>query len=355
MSKGKKGAATKPRKKGKRPLSLEERITIEIEWKKGQSITDIARKLKRDKGTISREIGKRKRYGAGSYKAAQAHARALKRIAKRGNVRLLEKHAALKTYVVEKLKLGWSPEQIAIRLPIEYPTEVAMRLSYETIYQYVYAQVARGGNGAVKKGCEDLRGYLCRRHKRRAKKGFRKAQKAERNATLPSIEERPAAAHERTEIGHWEDDLIVSRASAAKIKSVNDRMSGVHLFKKTSDGTIEACDAALCARLAPVPQEFLKTLTRDRGSENRGHVALAQKTGFDIFFAHAYASYERGSNENGNGLFRRYFPKGTDFATVTDDEVRRAEYLINTRPRKRLGGYTPAEVFYSNTGVALFP
>ena len=131
-------------------------------------------------------------------------------------------------------------------------------------------------------------------------------------------------------------------------------MSGVHLFRKTPDGTIGSCDAALCARLAPIPKVFLRTLTRDRGSENRGHVSLAEVLGFDIFFAHAYASYERGSNENGNGLFRRYFPKGTDFATVTDDEIHRVEYLINTRPRKRLGGYTPAEVFYQKTGVALF-
>lgn len=342
------------KKRGGRPLTLEERISIEIEWKKGRSITEIARKLKRNKSTISREIGDRARYGAGSYKATQAHARACARIEKRGNVRRMEKHADLRTYVTKKLKLGWSPEQIAIRLPIDYPDCEDMRLSYETIYQYVYAQVARNGNGAVKVGCEDLRPYLCRRHTRRAKKGFRKAQKAERNAGLPSIETRPAIVETRTEVGHWEDDLIVSRESPANIKSTNERMSGVHLFRKTRDGTIEACDAALCARLTPIPKKFLKTLTRDRGSENRGHVALAEKTGFDIFFAHPYASYERGSNENGNGLFRRFFPKGTDFANISDDEVAKVEYLINTRPRKRLNGRTPAEVFYQKTGVALF-
>ena len=342
------------KKRGGRPLTLEERIAIEIEWKKGQGVTEVARKLKRDKGTISREIGGRARYGAGSYKAAQAHARACARIEKRGNVQLLGKRAALRAYVVEKLKLGWSPEQIAIRLPIEHPKDASMRVSYETIYQYVYAQVARSGNGAVKKGCTDLRPYLCRRHKRRAKKGFRKAQRAERDANLPSIEERPAIVTKRKDIGHWEDDLIVSRASPVKIKSANERMSGVHLFKKTPDGTIDSCDAALCSQLAVIPPQFLKTLTRDRGSENRGHAALAARTGFRIFFAHPYASFERGSNENGNGLFRRYFPKSTDFATVTDDEVAAVEYLINTRPRKRLGGRTPAEVFYSKTGVALF-
>lgn len=267
---------------------------------------------------------------------------------------MLEKNEELKKYVIEKLKLGWSPEQIAIRLPIDHSVDESMRISYETIYQYVYAQVHRGGNGKVKEGCEDLRVHLCRRHTRRATKGFRKAQKVERNASLPSIETRPSAVNERVEVGHWEDGLIVSRESLVRIKSVNERVSGVHLFALTEDGTIEACDAALRARLSPISKDFLKTLTRDRGSENRGHVALAAETGFDIFFAHAYSSYERGSNENGNGLFRRFFPKKTDFATITADDVRRVEYLINTRPRKRLGGLTPAEVFYQKTGVALF-
>lgn len=342
-------------KQGKSPLTLEERITIEIEWKKGQSITEIAKTLKRNKSTISREINGKPRYGAGSYKAVHAHHRALSRIQKRGNVRILEKHTALQRYVVEKLKLGWSPEQIEIRLPIDYPDDEHMRISYETIYQYVYAQICRGGNGTVKEGCEDLRAYLCRRHTRRAKKGFRKAQKVERNASLTSIEMRPPTVNARVEVGHFEDDTIVSRESSVRIKSVNERVSGIHLFAKAQDGTIESCDAALRARLTPIPREFLKTLTRDRGSENRGHVALAKETGFSIFFAHAYASYERGSNENGNGLFRRFFPKKTDFAKITPDEIRSVERLINTRPRKRLGGLTPAEVFYQKTGVALFP
>ena len=343
------------KKRGKSPLTLEERINIEIGWKKGESITTIAESLERNKSSISREIDGKPRYGAGSYKAVHAHHKALARIQKRGNVSILSQNKTLRTYVVKKIKLGWSPEQIEIRLPIEYPHDDHMRISYETIYQYVYAQIRRGGNGKVKEGCEDLRPYLCRRHTRRATKGFRKAQKVERNASLPSIETRPPVVNERSEIGHWEDDTIVSRESSTRIKSINERLSGVHLFIKAKDGTIESCDTALRSRLSSVPKTFLKTLTRDRGSENRGHVALAKETGFTIFFAHSYASYERGSNENGNGLLRRFFPKKTDFAKITPDEIRTAERLINTRPRKRLGGLTPAEVFYQKTGVALFP
>ena len=342
------------KKRGRGPLALEERISIEIEWKKGASMTEIAVTLGRDKSTISREINGACRHGRGEYKSAQAHARACARIEKRGNVRILEKNEELETYVVEKLKLGWSPEQIMIRLPIDYPEDEMMRISYEAVYQYVYAQIRREGNGKVKDGCEDLRPYLCRRHTRRAKKGFRKAQKQERNASLPSIEERPAVVNERVEIGHLEDDTVVSRESPVRIKSVNERVSGIHLFTKANDGTIEACDAALRKSLVRIPKDILRTLTRDRGTENRGHEAIAKEFGLDVYFAHAYSSWERGSNENGNGLFRRFFPKKTNFAKITDEEVARVEYLINTRPRKRLGGRTPAEVFYLKTGVALF-
>jgi transposase, IS30 family len=125
-----------------------------------------------------------------------------------------------------------------------------MRISYEAIYQYVYAQVHRGGNGSVKKGGEDLRSYLPRRHTRRAKKGFRKAQKVERNAALPSIEDRPHVVDERFRIGDWEDDTMVSRASSARIKSVNERKSGIVFFGKTTDGTAIECDVVVRKKLS---------------------------------------------------------------------------------------------------------
>ena len=336
------------------PLTLRERIDIESKYRYGKSITDIAKEIGRNKSTISREIDGKPRKGIGKYDADIAHGKALKRILNRGNVSILDENKELSKYVVKRLRDGWSPEQISLRLPIEFPKEKSMRISYEAIYQYVYAQINRGGNGSVKKGCEDLRPYLVRRHKRRAKKGFRKAQRAERQASLPSIEDRPDVVDKRLRIGDWEDDLIVSRASKPCIKSINERKSGIVFFGKTKDGTASSGDKVVFDKLSEIPDEYLKTLTRDRGSENKDYKKVEEELNLSVYFAHAYCSYERGSNENNNGLFRRYFPKKTDFAKISDEDILRVEYQINTRPRKRLGGYTPVEVFYQETGVALY-
>jgi len=334
---------------------LRERIDIESKYRYGMSITNIAKELSRDKSTVSREVAGKPRGGVGKYDADVAHKEALNRIAKRGNVSILKSNEKLQEYVVEKLKIGWSPEQIDIRLSIDFPDDEDMRISYEAIYQFVYAQIYRGGNGEVKKGREDLRQYLARRHKRRAKKGFRKAQRAERNASLPSIENRPSVVDKRTRVGDWEDDLLVSRASKVCIKSVNERKSGVVFFGKTKDGTAEAGDKVLFEKLSGIPDDYLKTLTRDRGSENKDYETVEEVLGLSVYFAHSYCSWERGPNENCNGLLRRYFPKKTDWSKVSSSDIAQAEYLINTRPRKRLRGFTPAEVFYQETGVALFP
>ena len=206
--------------KSQKPLTLRERIDIELKYRYGMSITNIAKYIKRNKSTISREINSKPRTGVGKYRADIAHGEALDRIAKRGNISILEHNEDLREYIVNKLKIGWSPEQVSLRLPIDYSSDKKMRVSYEAIYQFVYAQIHRGGNGKVKEGCEDLRIYLTRRHTRRAKKGFRKVQKAERRASLPCIENRPEVVNERSRIGDWEDDLLVSKSSKECIKSV---------------------------------------------------------------------------------------------------------------------------------------
>lgn len=340
---------------GRSPLTLRERSIVEVRWcRDNKTVTDIAEELGRNKSSISRELSGKPRKGCWKYDADRAQAEALERIGKRGNTQKLMLSSALRTYVEEKLKLGWSPEQIAIRLPIEYPDDTSMRISYETIYEHVYRQVHRGGNGKVKKGCEDLRPYLTRRHTRRAKKGFRKAQKLER-PVLPSIEDRPKIVEKRTEVGHWEDDTMVSRESRTRLKTMNERVSGVILIGKMRDGSIVESNRVVIERLGPLPKEVRKTLTRDRGTENLGFLEIEQELDMTCWFAHAYCSQERGSNENGNGLIRRPYPKKTNFTHVTDGAISHLEYLLNTRPRKRHGGLTPAEVFYRKTGVALYP
>ena len=184
------------------------------------------------------------------------------------------------------------------------------------------------------------------------KKGLRTSYRIEKGL-LPSIDARPASVERRRTVGHWEDDLIVSRASSDKLKTINERASGIVFIVRVPDGAMEATNRAVIARFASLPQRLRSTLTRDRGSENMGYRVLETSLGLRCFFAHPYHSWERGSNENANGLIRRFFPKKTNFQTISDEEIRQVEYLLNSRPRKRLGWKTPYQVFYQRTGVAL--
>jgi IS30 family transposase len=339
--------------KGFKRIDFRERVIIENRYcVDSRSVERIADELKRPVCTIVRELAGKPRKGRGRYMAHVAQAESLEKRKEQGRKSRFE-YQPLKEYVVGKLKLGWSPEQISIRLPIDFSNNQKMRVSHEAIYQHVYSRVYRSGNGTLKAGEEDLRQYLPRRHNRRTKKGFRKAQKLEKTSSLPSIEIRPKEVETREVLGHWEGDTLVSRESKARIKSLNELVSGVSFFSRTKDGTATECDKVVLDRLSRIPSPYRKTLTQDRGSENLEWKTLEQELGIDCFFAHPYCSHERGSNENTNGLFRRYFPKGTDFGKITDLEVAKVEYLLNTRPRKRLAGFTPYEVFYQITGVAL--
>ena len=330
-------------------LTLDERIRIEIGYQEGKSLRDIAKTLGngRSASAVCREVAGKPRRGKGKYQAYSAHNKIFVRIEKRGKRPRL-KNNLIRSYTIEKMKLGWSPEQISIRLPMDHKRQ---EISHEAIYQFVYAQVSREGNGVLRKGCEDLRPYLPRRRKRRTAKGFRKGWKTER-PILPSIEDRPKEADKRKEIGHWEDDTMVSRKSKERFKTINERVSGLVFIEKMQNGSIEESNRAVLEKLKDIPASYRQTLTRDRGTENFGYQEIEQALNIYCYFAHPYSSFERGSNENLNGLIRRYFPKGTDFAKITDKEVARVEYLLNTRPRKRLEGLTPYEVFFKETGVA---
>lgn len=346
----------KTNERGASPLSLMERCVIETRWcKDGKSVTAISVELKRNKSSVSRELAGKPRRGAGRYRADAAHRKAQSRIGKRGNISKTARFPNLKSYIEDKMiNEGWSPEQISIRLPHEHAKNADMRIATETIYQEIYRRVNRGGNGAVKKGMTDLRPHLVRRHKKRARKGFRKAQRVEREASLPSIELRPAVVDRRIQVGHWEDDTMVSKQSTSRLKTINERVSGVILIGKMKDGSIAESNRSVQERLGMLPEKYRKTLTRDRGSENLGWKEIQSSLNILIYFAHAYASYERGSNENGNGLIRRRYPKKTDFASVSEEDLCALERKLNSRPRKRHGGLTPEEVFFRATGVAIY-
>lgn len=329
-------------------FSIEERERIQYGLWEQRSIRRIAEDLGRSPGSVSREIRRNLPPEKHRYTPRLAHERALTNRTRRGRVERL-KHEGLRTYVVSHLKLGWSPEQVAGTAE----SAVGTRISPEAIYQYVYAQVYQGGNGYLKPGREDLRPYLARHRKRRMRKGLRRSYRIEKGP-LPSIEDRPREVAARRHVGHWEDDSIVSSpAIPVRLRTTNERVSGVVFIAKAHDRTMAEANRITNERLSAVPPPYRKTLTRDRGAENLGYETLERGLGIRCFFAHPYHSWERGSNENVNGLVRRFFPKKTDFRTITDEEVRQVEYLLNSRPRKRLGWKTPYQVFYELTGVAL--
>lgn len=258
------------------------------------------------------------------------------------------KHEVLREYVVSRLKLGWSPEQIAATAH----RTIGTGISHEAIYQFVYARVSKA-SGLVYAHREDLRPYLARHRKRRMRKGLRKPYRIEKGP-LPSIESRPKEVETRERVGHWEDDSIVSSPTIpVRLRTTIERKSGMVFIDKAHDRTMAEANRITIKRFENLPPHVRETLTRDRGSENLGHEALEKELGIRCFFAHAYASYERGSNENVNGLIRRFFPKKTDFRTVSKKKIRLVERLLNSRPRKRLGWKTPYQVFYESTGVAL--
>lgn len=320
-------------------LSIEERELIQkLLWKK-QSIRYIATILKRSPSSISREINKNNPKQQKRYTPRLANERAIAKRSSRGAPKLV-KDMELSQYVIHHLKIGWSPEQIAL---------VRGDISHEAIYQHVYRQVYRQGHGYLKPGSEDLRPYLPRHRKRRMAKGHRVPRRVLKGA-LPSIDDRPVLSG----VGHWEDDSIVyTPTSPVRLRTTNELRSGLVFIDKVRERTMAAANLVTIRRLNLLPQRYRKTLTRDRGTENFGYQELEQVLGIKCYFAHPYHSWERGANENLNGLIRRYLPKGTDFATISDEQIKHIEYLINTRPRKRLGGKTPYQVFYELTGVAL--
>jgi IS30 family transposase len=239
-----------------------------------------------------------------------------------------------------KLKEGFSPEQIAGRMTID----INQHISHEAIYQYIYAQVHRDGRGYVRPGHIDLRPWLKRRHKARAKQGFRKGVRVLRPIG-PSIDVRPSVVDRRTRLGDWESDTVESCLHRPGINTLVERKSGLLCITKLKSKEALHTRRAIVERLGPLPKHLRHTITFDNGPENRQWMELRQQIDIEAYYAHPYHSWERGTNENTNGLIRWYFPKGTDFGTITDKELARVELAINNRPRKRLGWRTPLEVW----------
>lgn len=326
-------------------LGIEEREKIQEFLWKGASVRTIAMALNRSPSSVSREINKNMPLQR-SYKPRVAHERAILKRSSRGR-KLRLKSGFIRRYIAAGLVAGFSPEQISGRLTIEHPDE---SISHEAIYQYIYSQVHREGSGGMKPGYHDLRPYLKRRHRIRAKNGMRKGQRICRPRG-PSIDERPKEAETRKTVGHWETDSMVSRQSKAGLNTIVERKTGLVFINKIHSGTADATREAVVKRLGVLPACLRKTLTSDNGIENSMYDQIQEDLGTRWYFAHPYHSWERGTNENTNGLIRWYFPKKTDFATISDEAIKAVEDALNNRPRKRLGWRTPLEVF--NESVAL--
>jgi len=315
-------------------LTLEERELIqEMVWAK-ESMRAIGRRLGRSPSTISRELERNTPQSRRQYtpRVAQEKYQHRKRIV-RQRPRL--KNPAIVKYVHRKLKKDWSPEQIAGRWN---RTHKKLKISHEAIYQYIYTLNKPGDNG-------DLRPLLRRKHKRRNRKKvpFKTAKTTILNRI--SIELRPKEVEARRIVGHWEGDSIVSRKSLAVLNTLVERKTKMVKITKLNRKTAQETSGAVIKRLHQYPKRVRKTLTLDNGTENAGHEYIAKEIGLKCFFAHTYSSCERGTNENTNGLIRYYFPKGTDFAKVSERDIKRVENILNNRPRKALKYLTPIEAF----------
>jgi transposase, IS30 family len=318
-------------------FSIEEREQIQYMWWERKSIRSIAQDINRSPSSVSRELKRNFPDCRNTYTPRVAHERALIKRKSRGRHDRL-KNDAVREYVITHLKDGWSPEQISGRIN----KAIGQRISHEAIYQYIYAQFYRGGNGWLKpEATEDLRIYLRRKRKVRLGKGFRATKRA-RLQPGKSIEERPRIVAKRIRIGDWETDTVESKNHKPGINTLVERKTGLVLITKLKARTSNSTADAIKQRLNGLPA---LTITADNGVENQNWEDIESELGTQWYFANPYHSWERGTNENTNGLIREYFPKKTDFTIISEEDLAIVEYKLNTRPRKRLNYLTPLEAF----------
>jgi len=328
-----------------RRLSAAEREEISRGIAQGDTISAIARRLGRAPSSISREV--KENSGTSGYRAFSAGNRARARASsRRSGKRRLAAEDRLRAYVLGKLKKRWSPEEIVKRVREEYPDEVNMRISPEAIYQYIYV-LPRG----------ELKRTLI--HALRQERKYRRKKERHGNveetrgkiADMLSIEERPAEVADRVVPGHWEGDLILGKYKRTALGTLVERTTRKTILVPLKSKDALSVRRAYARELHALPHELVKTLTYDQGKEMSGHKQFTIDTGIQVYFAHPGSPWERGTNENTNGLIRQYFPKGTDFSTVSTYHIKKVERELNDRPRKVLHWKKPDEVF--NQLVAL--
>ncbi|BBX19321.1 IS30 family transposase [Mycolicibacterium duvalii] len=355
--------ASKPNITGPRPrLTLQDRIEIQVGVHAGESLRSMGRRLGRPASTIKREIdannelrarksnartsGYRRKHAFGArqsgraavvqYRALAAHDRSADR-ALRPKPGKLSHSDTLRDEVQSRLESRHSPEQIALRLRIDFPDDPEMWVSHEAIYRALYVQ----GRGSLRREL-----HQCLRSKRAVRRPQHQA--ATRRGRIPgmiNISQRPAEVADRAVPGHWEGDLILgSTASASAIGTLVERTTRfVMLLHLPDDHTAESVQNAIVAKITELPEHLRRSLTWDQGSEMANHLAIAAATDLDIYFCDPHSPWQRGSNENTNGLLRQYFPKGTDLSIYPAHYLDYVAAELNGRPRKTLNWKTPAE------------
>jgi IS30 family transposase len=306
------------------------------------SLREIARRLNRSHTTISRELKRAKsRYPHAVYwydwtqLLAQEKARKARHCRRRKEVRL-------RRYLEAKLNKQWSPEEIAHRLRLDYPADDNMRISHETIYRWVYLDAASAGK---------LYFNLRRRHKRRRRQ--KRYGSGRRFTDRKYISQRPGIVETRARCGDWEGDTVEGQKSSGSIATMVERKSRFLLATKLENKKAATLSAQSIRIFCAIPKKMRKTLTVDNGSEFAQFKKIEEKTGLDIYFAKPYAAWQRGVNENTNGLLRQYFPKGSNFKEVSEEDVQKTVKKLNNRPRKCLDYQTPHEVFWKEARGAL--
>ncbi len=327
-------------KKHKR-LSLKERVVIQTLLEEKRPKSFIAKKLDRSRSTITREVNKWVSNPSDEYDASLANWLAKDDYLNKRNLDKIGTYSLLRFYVYKALLKNWSPEQIAGRIKLDYPNHNIMAISHEAIYMHIYSHPQAGLN---KKLIKLLPYQKSRRRKPKARR-----KKGSKIRDQINISQRPRHIENRQEIGHWEGDLVIGRAQRSAIGTIVERKSRYTLIIPVKDRKTKSVTRAFAKELNQFENKLTKTMTYDNGNEMADHKWLAERTKMDVYFANPYASWERGTNENTNGLIRRYLPKKTDFKTIDKKQLKTIQFKLNNRPRKVLGYKTPMEVITQNS------
>jgi len=323
-------------------LKLFEREEIRAGIERGESLRAIARSLNRNVSCISREV--KRNGGRAAYRAWRADERAVQAMRRPREAKITAK-PELRRAIEKKLEKRWSPQQIAQHLKSHYPHDESMQASHETIYQSLFVQT----RGALRK---ELTAYL--RTKRQSRKPRGRLETRGKLTNMINIRERPAEAEDRAVPGHWEGDLILGARQHSQIGTLVERKTRFVMLLALPEGrSTELVVSALSERILSLPDALRRTLTWDQGKELAAHQRFTIKTGVPVYFCDPHSPWQRGSNENTNGLLRQYFPKGTDLRAHSQADLDAVADELNTRPRQTLGWRTPAEMYALETGVAL--